>query len=64
MKPNYHSPNEAARAAYVTARCITNWCHRYPTLARKVGGRWRIDPTALDDLLAGQLDGGGGHVKP
>jgi hypothetical protein len=63
MSQIYHTPEAAARAADVTARTITNWAHRYPTLARKVGGRWRIDPTALDRLIAGQLDCGAGHAK-
>ena len=47
------SPRKAALDAGVTPRCILGWCRRYPALARKVGGRWRIDPDALARLIAG-----------
>lgn len=45
--------NEAAARARVTRQCLVRWCFLYPDLARRVVGRWRIDPTALDKLLAG-----------
>jgi len=57
----YLSPPEAAPIAGVTTQCVTTWCRRYPGLARRVAGRWRIDPAVLDRLLAGDLAMGGGH---
>ena len=55
------TPPQAAPLAGVTRQCVTTWCRRYPGLARRVAGRWRIDPAVLDRLLAGELAMGGGH---
>ena len=52
LKP-YKTPMEAAKTASVTTRCVGNWCRRYPGLARKIGGRWRIDTAAFDLLMRG-----------
>ena len=46
--------NEAAARARVTRQCLVRWCVRYPDLARRVVGRWRIDPAALDRILRGE----------
>lgn len=50
----YLTPAQAAALAGVKARCLHTWCHRYPGLALKVGGRWRVNPAAMDRLLMGQ----------
>jgi hypothetical protein len=52
QKP-YKNPLEAALVAGVTQRCVNNWCHRYPGLAIRIGGRWRINPAAFDRLMRG-----------
>ncbi len=44
---------EAARRAEVTTACIADWVRRYG-IGRKVAGRFRIDPEALDRFLAGE----------
>jgi hypothetical protein len=49
----FKTPDEAAQAASVTARTLVSWCHRYPGLAHKIGGRWRVNPAALNRLLCG-----------
>jgi hypothetical protein len=58
---SYTKPSEAALAADVTHRSLNNWCRRYPGLARKVGGRWRIDPAAFDRLIRGESIGKGAN---
>lgn len=47
--------SEAALLAGVTHRALNVWCRRFPDLAVRVVGRWRIRPDALDRLLAGDL---------
>lgn len=46
-------PGKAAEQAGLTPRGIRRWCRRYPGLARKIGGRWRIDTATLDLLMRG-----------
>jgi len=43
----------AAREAQVNERTILNWVRRDPTLGRKIGGRWRVDPDRLQRILEG-----------
>ncbi|OJU12265.1 MAG: hypothetical protein BGN85_09430 [Alphaproteobacteria bacterium 64-11] len=45
-----------ADRADVDVSTVRKWVreNRYPSLAHKVGGRWRIDPTELDRILSGQ----------
>jgi hypothetical protein len=57
----YLTPTNAALMADVTHGCISVWCRRYPGLARKVAGRWRIDPAVFDRLLRGELIGKGAN---
>jgi hypothetical protein len=52
-KPSWITTAEAARRAEVTDVCIGQWVRRYG-IGRKVGGRLRIDPKALDRFLAGE----------
>jgi hypothetical protein len=61
QKTDYLTPPEAALAANVCPQTATRWCKRIPGFARKVAGRWRIDPAAFDRLLTGQLGAEGGE---
>ena len=63
--PNYLTASEAAVKADVTRRAIVAWCTRYPDLAVRVVGRWRIRPDVLNRLLAGNMpsDAGVRHVR-
>ena len=45
------TPSQAAQRAEVTPESVIRWCERY-SLGRKVAGRWRIDPAALERFLA------------
>jgi hypothetical protein len=45
-------PAEAAGRSHVSEQTIRNWCIRH-RIGAKIGGRWRVDPVALDRLLAG-----------
>ena len=45
------TPSQAAQRAEVTPESVIRWCGRY-RLGRKVAGRWRIDPAALERFLA------------
>ncbi len=56
MKRPYLIPKEAAKIARVTEPTVINWCIRYPELGVKVGGRWRISPVALQQVLDGTLE--------
>lgn len=47
------SPQAAAEIAGVDPRTVVRWTARYPALAVRVGGRWRIDADALRALLRG-----------
>lgn len=49
---------EAARRARVAGITINGWCKRYG-IGVKVGGRWRIDPVKLKEVLEG-----GRHGRP
>lgn len=52
--------SEAARLAGITPQGMRLWYHRYPGLAHRVGGRWRVDTSALSNILNGTpLDGAG-----
>jgi hypothetical protein len=50
--PKFIFPSEAAGRSHVCEQTIRNWCVRH-RIGAKVGGRWRVDPAALDRLLAG-----------
>ncbi len=53
----------AAELVGVTPQTITGWCRRYPGLAVRVIGRWRVDAAALDRVLCGQPpEAGGDHA--
>ena len=56
--PKYLTPAEAAVKADVTPRAMTAWCDRYPGLAVRVVGRWRIRPDVLNRILAGNMPSG------
>jgi hypothetical protein len=49
----YISTKRAAEVAQVAHRTIQDWTTRYPGLARKVAGRWRVDPDYLQRILDG-----------
>lgn len=51
---SFISTRRAAEAAQVAHRTIQDWVARYPGLARKVAGRWRIDPDFLERILDGR----------
>ena len=63
MSERPFTPSDAAKAANVTHRSVLCWCHRYPGLARKIGGRWRIDTAAFDLLMRGLPIGEGADVN-
>lgn len=44
---------EAARRAGVTPTTVRNWGRKVPGLARKVMGRWWVDPAVLARVTAG-----------
>jgi len=44
-------PIQVAEIFIKTENYIRIWCQRYPSLAFKDRGRWRIDPAALGALL-------------
>lgn len=48
---------EAARRANRSTQTVRRWASRYG-LGRKIAGRFVIDATALDQLLAGQAHDG------
>ena len=50
--PGFIYPPEAAGRSHVCQQTIRNWCIRH-RIGAKIGGRWRVDPVALDRLLAG-----------
>jgi hypothetical protein len=50
--PEFIYPSEAAGRSHVSQQTIRNWCVQY-RIGAKIGGRWRVDPAALDRLLAG-----------
>jgi hypothetical protein len=50
--PEFILPPEAAGRSHVSEQTIRNWCIRH-RIGAKIGGRWRVDPVALDRLLAG-----------
>ena len=51
--PRYISVTEAAARAGVSTWTIRLWSKRDPELGRKVFGRFRIDPRALEQRLKG-----------
>ncbi len=53
IKTEYLTPPQAAERAGVTDWTVIAWCRRFPGLGRKIVGRWRVDPAALDRLLCG-----------
>jgi hypothetical protein len=50
--PEFIYPPEAAGRSHVCQQTIRNWCVRH-RIGAKIGGRWQVDPAALDHLLAG-----------
>lgn len=63
QRNDFITPPAAARIADVTPQTATRWCRSIPGLAVRVAGRWRVDPAALDRVLAGQLGLGGEDGK-
>lgn len=55
--PSFITIREAARLARISPRTMQRWASRYG-LGRRVGGQWRIDPTALNAFLQGQRTSG------
>ena len=57
---DFITPTAASKDAKVHHNTITAWLRTYPGLGRKVGGRWRVYPAALERVLSGvpldQLD--------
>lgn len=51
-RPAWITPTKAAELAGVTRQSVNHWCERYG-IGRKVGGRWRVNSTALDHMLHG-----------
>jgi excisionase family DNA binding protein len=49
------TPRDAADRAQVTLPTMLRWCLTGVIPARKVVGRWRIDPQDLDRLLEGDV---------
>lgn len=54
MTATYITTTAAARQADVVPQTVLYWIQRYPGLARKIGGRWRLDPTQFQRILDGQ----------
>lgn len=50
---DFISTIEAANKAFVDPVTIINWC-KYKGIGKKVGGRWRVDPKKLDEMLDGE----------
>ena len=51
----------AATQAGLTLHGMRLWFQRYPGLAVKVGGRWKVDASVLSKLLAGVPPKGDRH---
>ena len=49
----YLTTSKAAQEAAVAHSTIHFWIGKYPGLACKVGGRWRLDPDRLQRILDG-----------
>ena len=56
---------QAARLAGLTLHGLRLWYGRYPGLARKVAGRWHVDPAVLSNILSGTPlhNGRAGHGR-
>ena len=50
---NWLSVPAAAQQAQISDSTFLNWVRRDPTLARKIGGRWRVDADRLQRILDG-----------
>jgi excisionase family DNA binding protein len=60
----YITPVQAAEVAGVDHSTLVRWCQRVGIpLAVKVGGRWRVDPSALRRYLNGDPLTGGNHGR-
>jgi len=46
--------SEAASKAFVNRMTVVLWCKKYQGLAKKVGGRWRVDEDVLDSMIEGR----------
>jgi hypothetical protein len=60
MRRAFLTTTEAAAAASVTPQCVVRWCRKVPGLGRRVIGRWRVCPAALEAVLTGTPVAGGG----
>ena len=58
----YISTKEAAIKADVTEATVINWCRSYG-IGVKVGGRWRVSPSLLNQMLTGDLAGESIHEE-
>lgn len=47
---------DAAKIAKVTRATVVLWCKRLPGVGIRVGGRWRVDPDVLEDIVCGTYD--------
>ena len=54
LERSYLTPREAAPILGVTPQTTTRWCRTISGFGRRVGGRWRIAATSLDQLLNGE----------
>ena len=54
LDQDFLTSREAALRARITRQGMARWCVRYPDLARRVGGRWRINAVTLDRILRGE----------
>lgn len=50
--PDFLTVKQAAEKACVSTTTIHTWCERYG-IGRKVGGRYRISPKKLGEILEG-----------
>jgi hypothetical protein len=52
--PTHLSAAALARRHGIPTTTLYRWFAQYPGLGIKVAGRWRVDPDALNRLLAGE----------
>ncbi|MFC0278593.1 helix-turn-helix domain-containing protein [Falsigemmobacter intermedius] len=50
------TPDEVAVRLDVTGHTVRSWIRKYPKLGYKVGGRYRIDATSVEQIAAGNLE--------
>ena len=61
ISPNMLTTREAAGRAGLSLQGLRDWARRYPGLALKVGGRWRVNAAILSSILHGQPPHSGEH---